>query len=237
MIVNCSVNAEHAKFAKTTLKRSAASSTSSSSSGGDMPTDTSLFVISDDNKTTATENDVAKSTTLFFNNNDDDDDGEDNGVSDNDQDETIKISDRIESSQRAAAAAAVDFVLLPEFLAANYGENRHENSKPNRSIQAPDLRQQHKRMADTQDLCDTSECKCKMETKFLTVDCNFQQVSNFSQCSFDFTFHHPSDYVRRFFVAGFARDTIGTGINVPCEIHVCVLHIVVHFSTIISMFD
>lgn len=150
MIVNCSVNAEHAKFTQTTVKRSSS----------DVPTDSSLFVISDDNKTKARENDDddTKSTTLFFNNND----GGDN------QNETIS-----ESSQRAAA---VDFVLLPEFL-ANQSENRHENSKPNQSIHA-DPRQQHKRMADTQDMCDTSDCECKIETKFLTVDCHFQQVSN-----------------------------------------------------------
>lgn len=149
MIVNCSVNAEHAKFTQTTVKRSSS----------DVPTDSSLFVISD-NKTTTTETDDTKTTTLFFAN----------------QDETIKMSERNESSHQQAA---VDFVLLPEFLAANYGENRHENSKPNQSIQA-DPRQQHKRMADTQDMCDTNECKCKIETKFLTVDCNFQQVSNFN---------------------------------------------------------
>lgn len=150
MIVNCSVNAEHAKFTKTIAKRS---------SGGEVPTDSSLFVISDDNKTKARENDDdTKSTTLFFNNNDEGDN----------QNETIN-----ESSQRAAA---VDFVLLPEFL-ANQSENRHENSKPNQSIHA-DPRQQHKRMADTQDMCDTSDCECKIETKFLTVDCHFQQVSN-----------------------------------------------------------
>lgn len=166
MIVKYSVNAEHAKFTKTIVKRSAAS-TSNGSSVDDVPTDSSLFVISDDNKrTTAIKNDDTKSTTLFFNNNEED--------SDIDQDETIKISERNESSQQAAAA--VDFVLLPEFLATNSGEQPHENSKLNQSMQA-DLRQQHKRMADTQDLCDTNECKCKIETKFLTVDCNFQQVS------------------------------------------------------------
>lgn len=157
MIVNCTVNAEHAKFTKTTAKRSAASKSS-----GAVPTDSSLFVISDDNKATARENDDTKSAALFFNNNDDGGDGDN-------QNETIS-----ESSQRAAA---VDFVLLPEFLANHYGENRHENSKPNQSIQA-DLRQQHKRMADTQDMCDTNDCECKIETKFLTVDCHFQQVSN-----------------------------------------------------------
>lgn len=168
MIVNCSVNAEHAKFTKTIAKRSLSSAASKS---GEVPTDSSLFAISDDDiKTKARENDDTKSTTLFFNNND----GGDN------QNETIN-----ESSQRAAA---VDFVLLPEFL-ANYSENRHENSKPNQSIHA-DPRQQHKRMADTQDMCDTSECECKIETKFLTVDCHFQQVSNSqsTQCSFGFTF-------------------------------------------------
>lgn len=155
MIVSCTANAEQVKFTKTTAKRSVASKSS-----GDVPTDSSSFVISDDNKATATANDDTKSTTLFFN------DNNDGNVN---QTETINGS-----SQRAAA---VDFVLLPEFLANNSGGNRHENSTPNRSAPA-DLRQQHKRMADTQDMCDTSECKCKTETNFLTVDCHFQQVSN-----------------------------------------------------------
>lgn len=35
----------------------------------------------------------------------------------------------------------------------------------------------HERAADPQDICDTSECKCKQESNFLTVDCYFQQVS------------------------------------------------------------
>lgn len=163
MIVNCSVNAEHAKFTKTTVKRS-----SGGSGDGDVPTDSSLFVISD-NKTT--ENDDTKSTTLFFN---------------NDQVETIKMSERNESSQQRAD---VDFVLLPEFLAAKFDENRHENSKLNQSIQV-DPRQQHKRMADMQDMCDTNECECKIETKFLTVDCNFPHVSTF-KCSFFHSIFFP----------------------------------------------
>lgn len=155
MIVNCSVNAEHAKFTQATVEHLVEQSY--------VPTDSSLFVISD-NKETATENDNDTTKPSFLNN----------------QNETIKTSQHNKSSQRAA----VDFVLLPEFLSVNYGENRNENSiKSNQSIQA-DPRQQHKRMADTQDICDTNECKCKTETKFLTVDCNFQQVSIFNDHSF-----------------------------------------------------
>lgn len=151
MIVNCSVNAEHDKFTQMTVNRLAKR---------DVPTDGSLFVISN-NKTTE--------------NNDDDSDNIKPSIYNDNPNDTIEMSQRNESSQRAA----VDFVLLPEFLAANSGENRHENSKPNQSIQI-DPRKQHKRTAETQDLCDTNECKCKTETKFLTVDCNFHQVSNFT---------------------------------------------------------
>lgn len=41
--------------------------------------------------------------------------------------------------------------------------------------------QRHERAAEPQDMCDTSECKCKLDSKFLTVDCYFQQVSTFIQ--------------------------------------------------------
>lgn len=66
-----------------------------------------------------------------------------------------------------------DFGLIPNHPnQRNYLENRYENSK---SIA---VTRRHKRT--TQDICETSECKCKLDTKFLTVDCYFQQVSKFS---------------------------------------------------------
>lgn len=68
---------------------------------------------------------------------------------------------------------AVDLMLVPK-LAVEYRKNRYENSKT-RSIGES---HRYKRQAEAQDLCKTGECKCKLETKFLTVDCNFQQVSN-----------------------------------------------------------
>lgn len=72
-----------------------------------------------------------------------------------------------ESSQRN------NFGLIPNHPnQRNYLENRYENSK---SIA---VTRRHKRT--TQDICETSECKCKLDTKFLTVDCYFQQVSKFS---------------------------------------------------------
>lgn len=74
-----------------------------------------------------------------------------------------------ESSQRIDE----NFGLIPNHPnQRNYLENRYENSK---SIA---VTRRHKRT--TQDICETSECKCKLDTKFLTVDCYFQQVSKFS---------------------------------------------------------
>lgn len=35
----------------------------------------------------------------------------------------------------------------------------------------------HKRQSERADICNIAECTCKLETKFLTVDCHFQQVS------------------------------------------------------------
>lgn len=194
MIVNCSVNAEHEKFTQMTVKRLAER---------DVPTDGSLFVISDNKTTTTTNNDNGDIKPSFYNDN---------------PNESIGMSQRNESSQRAA----VDFVLLPDFLAGNSGENRHENSKPNQSTQA-DPRQQHKRsMDETHDLCDTNECQCKTETKFLTVDCNFHRVSNFTVVSFSLSMAFYSALYRH---------------RLPmCRANSCVLHIVVEYA-IISMFD
>lgn len=93
----------------------------------------------------------------------------------NDDDVTLDYTHKTinnESSQQNA----VDFVLLPNSV-VNYREYQYENSKLQTAIDEP--RQQHKRMAEPQDLCDSNECKCKLETKFLTVDCNFRQVSDF----------------------------------------------------------
>lgn len=70
-----------------------------------------------------------------------------------------------ESSQRLED----DLVLLPN----SSGYNRYENSK----IQSIVESSRYERAAESQDLCDTSECKCTHESKFLTVDCHFQQVS------------------------------------------------------------
>lgn len=158
MIVNCSVNGDHANFTQTTVNQL---------TKRDVPTENSFSVIND-NKT-AMESDSDGNS-----DGDDDDDKIQPSLYSNNQNGILEMSQRNETSHRAA----VDFVLLPEFLAANYGENRHENSKPNQSIQI-DPRQQHKRMAEAKDLCETNECKCKIETKFLTVDCNFHQVSKF----------------------------------------------------------
>lgn len=57
------------------------------------------------------------------------------------------------------------------------GYYHHENSQ---SIADS---QRYERAAEPQDMCDTSECKCKLDSKFLTVDCYFQQVS-FIQSTF-----------------------------------------------------
>lgn len=35
----------------------------------------------------------------------------------------------------------------------------------------------HKRQSERADICNIAECTCKLETKFLTVDCHFEQVS------------------------------------------------------------
>lgn len=72
-----------------------------------------------------------------------------------------------ESSQRNED----DIVSLPN----QSGYYRYENS----NIQSIFDSQRHERAADPKDMCDTSECKCKHESKFLTVDCYFQQVSTF----------------------------------------------------------
>lgn len=75
-----------------------------------------------------------------------------------------------ESSQRIGD----DIVYLPNQPGPHL-ENRYENSDAQSIIES----QMHKRDAEPQDMCDTNECKCKQETKFLTVDCHFQQVSTF----------------------------------------------------------
>lgn len=73
-----------------------------------------------------------------------------------------------ESSQRNAG----DLVLLSK-LPVNYHENRYENSETQSIVES----QRHKRTTE-QDMCSTGECQCKTEAKqFLTVDCNFRQVS------------------------------------------------------------
>lgn len=76
-----------------------------------------------------------------------------------------------ESSQRIVN----NFMSLPQQL-LNYLENRYENNDAH-SMAVESQRQ--KRTAESPDMCDTNECKCKHETKFLTVDCKFQQVSEF----------------------------------------------------------
>lgn len=73
-----------------------------------------------------------------------------------------------ESSQQNA----VNLVLLPK-LAINNRKNRAENSETQPMVES----QRHKRNSEAQDVCDTAECKCKSESKFLTVDCHFQHVS------------------------------------------------------------
>lgn len=58
-------------------------------------------------------------------------------------------------------------------LPVNHLENSYENSETRSNIES----QRHKRTTE-QDLCSTSECQCKTEAlQFLTVDCNFRQVS------------------------------------------------------------
>lgn len=84
-----------------------------------------------------------------------------------------------ESSQRIED----DIVSLPN----ETGYYRYENSKTKSIIESP----RYERAADTQDMCDTSECKCKLESKFLTVDCHFQQVSlNFHLIEFSLAVVH-----------------------------------------------
>lgn len=80
-----------------------------------------------------------------------------------------------ESSQRIGD----DIVYLPNST-GYYNEPRNENSDKQSIVES----QMHKRAVEPQDICDTNECKCKFETKFLTVDCHFQQVSTFIQLAF-----------------------------------------------------
>lgn len=73
-----------------------------------------------------------------------------------------------ESSQRNAG----NLVLLSK-LPVNYLENPYENSETQSIVESS----RHKRTTE-QDMCSTGECQCKTEAKqFLTVDCNFRQVS------------------------------------------------------------
>lgn len=133
----------------------------------------------------STVNDVIKNVPTLFtinginsaqyvvdgdNNNDDDDD---NGTSvknvaeiDNAQNQTINGS----SHQRIED----DFGLIPNHQ-RNY---RNENSKTQSILESRRLKR------TPQDICETSECKCKLDTKFLTVDCYFQQVSQFDSIDF-----------------------------------------------------
>lgn len=83
-----------------------------------------------------------------------------------------------ESSQRD------DFVSLPNRHIGYDVDNRNENSKTQSIVES----QKYKRAIEPQDICDTNECKCKLETKFLTVDCHFQQVSNFIHVLFAYFF-------------------------------------------------
>lgn len=69
-----------------------------------------------------------------------------------------------------------DIVYLPKSTGHSI-EHRNENSDTQSIVES----QMHKRAVEPQDICDTNECKCKFETKFLTVDCHFQQVSTFIQ--------------------------------------------------------
>lgn len=85
---------------------------------------------------------------------------------DNAQNQTINES----SHQRIED----DFGLIPNHQ-RNY---RNENSKTQSIFES----RRHKRTP--QDICETSECKCKLDTKFLTVDCYFQQVSQFHSIDF-----------------------------------------------------
>lgn len=58
------------------------------------------------------------------------------------------------------------------FYFEQFNKNRHPKSE------------RLKRDSEALDVCDTNECKCKFETKFLTVDCHFQQVSKLFFCYF-----------------------------------------------------
>lgn len=86
-----------------------------------------------------------------------------------------------ESSQRIGD----DIVYLPNQV-GYYIENRNENRDTQSIIES----QKHKRAVEPQDICDTNECKCKLETKFLTVDCHFQQVSTFIESAFHSFYLH-----------------------------------------------
>lgn len=82
-----------------------------------------------------------------------------------------------ESSQRIGD----DIVYLP-----NQNGYSHENRHKNNDTHSIDVESQmQKRAIEPQDICDTNECKCKFETKFLTVDCHFQQVSTLFLCIFN----------------------------------------------------
>ncbi|XP_055305282.1 uncharacterized protein LOC129569986 isoform X1 [Sitodiplosis mosellana] len=78
----------------------------------------------------------------------------------------LDYAHRNESSQRIGD----DIVYLPKST-GYYLENHNENSDTQSTVES----QLHKRAVEPQDICDTNECKCKFETKFLTVDCHFQQ--------------------------------------------------------------
>lgn len=71
------------------------------------------------------------------------------------------------------------------FYFEQFNKNRHPKSE------------RLKRDSEALDVCDTNECKCKFETKFLTVDCHFQQVSKancFSVILFIILFYSDTTY-------------------------------------------
>lgn len=89
--------------------------------------------------------------------------------------------DKLDYAHKSESSQGIgdDIVYLPKST-EYYNEHRNENS----DIQSIVESQMQKRAVEPQDICDTNECKCKFETKFLTVDCHFQQVSTFIQLAF-----------------------------------------------------
>lgn len=59
----------------------------------------------------------------------------------------------------------------------NSTENYFDINKNSTITSMLDKLPRNKRNAEREDICNIAECSCNTETKFLTVDCHFQQVS------------------------------------------------------------